>query len=94
MGAQRQPWLFNIFFDRIVTVVNERPTGRGVKLRDGKLYQLYKQVTQRWWQKQVRISNIFLVILRKGELIEFVANNVLRDYGLKGVEGTGDSEAL
>ena len=28
-------WLFNIFFDRVVQQVNERVTGKGVKLRDG-----------------------------------------------------------
>ena len=28
------PWLFNIFFDRVVRQVNERAMGRGVTLRD------------------------------------------------------------
>ena len=26
------PWVFKIFFDRVVRLVNERTTGRGVKL--------------------------------------------------------------
>ena len=33
-GCVMCPWLFNIFFDRVVRQVNERSTGRGVKLRD------------------------------------------------------------
>ena len=28
------PWLFNIFFDRVIRQVNERPAGMGVKLRN------------------------------------------------------------
>ena len=28
------PWLFNIFFDRVVRQVNESPTRTGVKLGD------------------------------------------------------------
>ena len=46
------PWVFNIFLDRVVGQVNERATGRGVKLRDenergGKIKQiLYTAVTR------------------------------------------------
>ena len=29
------PWFYNIFFDRVVRQVNERATGKGVKLKDG-----------------------------------------------------------
>ena len=34
-GCVISPWLFNIFYDRVVRQVNERAMGRGVKLRDG-----------------------------------------------------------
>ena len=33
-GCVMSPWLFNIFFDRVVRQLNERAMGRGVKLRD------------------------------------------------------------
>ena len=31
------PWLFSIFFDRVIIQVNERESGREVKLRYGKV---------------------------------------------------------
>ena len=34
-GCVMSPWLFNIFFDRLVRQVNERVTGMEVKLRYG-----------------------------------------------------------
>ena len=47
------PWLFNIFFDRVVRQVNDTATGRGVTLRDGnggdgKLNNYHMQITQCW----------------------------------------------
>ena len=33
-GVVMHPWLFNIFFDRVVRQVNERVMGKEVKLRD------------------------------------------------------------
>ena len=48
-------WLFSIFFDRVVRLVKERATGRGVKLSaknevGGQLNKYYMQMTQSWWQ--------------------------------------------
>ena len=44
-GVCNIPWLFNIFFERVVRQVNEGATGRGVKLRDGSVVGLeIKQV--------------------------------------------------
>ena len=33
-GCVMSPWLFNIYFDKVVRQVNERAMGKGVKLRD------------------------------------------------------------
>ena len=33
-GCVMFPWLFNIFFDKVVRQVNERAMGKGVRLRD------------------------------------------------------------
>ena len=45
------PWLFNIFFDRVVRQVNKTEMGKGVKLidengEDWELSKYYMQMTQ------------------------------------------------
>ena len=57
------PWLFNIFFDRVVRPVNDRTMSRGVKLIEikrevAKLSNYYMMMTGWCCQKHESISKV------------------------------------
>ena len=61
--------VFKYFLCQVFIKVGERATGREVKVTDGKgaakkLNKYYMQMTQCWWQKRERISNILSMVFR------------------------------